>query len=72
MDAPYQARDDTPVMRAGSGGASIHGIMPTNVVEVKRELVPPLAVLHGVDKHQAILAQVRDDSVAQLASAPAQ
>jgi len=46
--------------------------MPTNVVEVKRELVPPLAVLHGVDKHQAILAQVRDDSVAQLASAPAQ
>ena len=36
MDAPYQARDDTAVMRAGSGGVSICGMMPRNVVEVKR------------------------------------
>jgi len=26
MDAPYQARDDTAAMRAGSGGVSICGI----------------------------------------------
>jgi hypothetical protein len=44
MDAPYQARDNTPVMRAGSGDASIRGMMPRKVVEVKRELLPSLTI----------------------------
>ena len=42
MDAPYQARDKTPVMRAGSGATSICGMMSRKVVEVKRELLPSL------------------------------
>jgi hypothetical protein len=38
MDAPYQARDDTALMWAGSGGVSIRGMMPRKSVEVKRQL----------------------------------
>ncbi len=71
MDAPYQARDDTTVMRAGSGGVSISGMMPRNLSDVKRRLLHRLAFLRGVDEYQAIFAQVSDDSVAQLALAPA-
>src|SRR5215813_13678435 len=37
MDAPYQARDDTAVMAASSGGVSIRGMMPRNDLEVKRQ-----------------------------------
>ena len=55
MDAPYQARDNTAVMGAGSGGDSIFGMMPRNVVEVKRELLQLLEVPRGVYEHQSIL-----------------
>ena len=71
MNAPYQARDDTAVMRAGSGGVSICGMMPTNGLKVKRRLLHLFAFLRGVDEHQVIFALVSDDGVARLALAPA-
>jgi len=66
MDAPYQARDEPVRKPAGSGGVSICEIMPTNIVEVKRLLLHPVAVLRGVNELGRGLAQVGDDGDAQL------
>ncbi len=46
-------------MRADSGGDSICGMMPTNGLEVKRQLLHLLAFLPGVDE-QASGEQLED------------